>query len=223
MDNSSFRFKPNKSEIEKEKKKILLEINKEKAEINSNNKKNIIIIFVIIIFLFITIKICFGTINIYNIFGYPANKARFYEVTVNNNKTSVEYVLIQKIPIIPFLVNFNSKYAGANIIEKNKGFEVYADDSKEYLININSYSCYSGEYQIECKNINQNMKKNNDTKYTNLEIVRVNNPYEKIYNGKYISNITPYIQKKGMYYIGITAKYNLVETKIFFYFINEKN
>lgn len=64
------------------------------------------------------------------------------------------------------------------------------------------------------------MKQNNDTKYTNLKIVRTSNPYEEIYNGKLVYDIAPYVEKKGTYYVEITASYSLIETKVYFYFKN---
>lgn len=64
----------------------------------------------------IAVKLIFGTINIYNIFGYPSNKARFYKVTVNDTLVTVSYSSNHQIPIVPFLINFNSsiksKYDG---------------------------------------------------------------------------------------------------------------
>ena len=54
------------------------------------------------------IKILFGTIEIYNPFGYPASKARFYKVRINDELVTVDYDLNQRISIIPFLINFNN-------------------------------------------------------------------------------------------------------------------
>ena len=62
------------------------------------------------------------------------------------------------------------------------------------------------------------MKEKKDTKYTNLTITRTSNPYEEVYSGKFINDITPYIKERGVYCIEITAKYSLIETKVYFYF-----
>ena len=144
-------------------------------------------------------------------------------MTVNEKQTPVSYVLKHKIPIIPFLVNFNSYYLGNSYIEENDSNYFLTDNSKNYIIDIDSYSCYSKNqnYQTECQYNKQNMKQNTDTKYTNLSITRTSNPYEKVYTGKYIDDITLYIKEKGQYHIEITAKYGLIETKVYFYIIKK--
>ena len=168
------------------------------------------------------IKIFFGTIELYNVFGASPSKARYYNVTVNNKQIAVSYISTKKIPIIPFLINFNSVYMGNSYIKgDDTGNFFYNDGSDKYIIDINSYSCYYKNIQIECTNNEQNMKQNTDTKYTNLSITRTTNPYKKIYTGKYIDDITSYITEKGNYHIEITAKYGLMETKIYFYIITK--
>ena len=107
------------------------------------------------------------------------------------------------------------------IKDDDTGNFFYNDGSDKYIIDINSYSCYYKNIQIECTNNEQNMKQNTDTKYTNLSITRTTNPYKKIYTDKYIDDITSYITEKGNYHIEITAKYGLMETKIYFYIITK--
>lgn len=212
-------FKPDEEEIENQRKEILLEINKSEQEIKKEKRKKVLLIGGILLIFIVSIKIFFGTIEIYNIFGYPQSKARFYKVTINDEPTTVGYTITHKIPVIPFLINFNSKYIGANIISNDEDDTTYKpDNSEKFIIDIDSYSCYSKEYQVECKNDNQEMKNNNDTRYTNLQIVRTNNPYEEIYNGKFVNDITEYVKTKGYYYVGVTAKHSLTETVVYFYF-----
>ena len=183
-------------------------------------KKKIIVITLIILIIITVIKIFFGTIQLYNVFGAPPSKARYYNVTVNNKQVAVSYISTKKIPIIPFLVNFNSVYMGNSYIKgDDTGNFFYNDGSDKYIIDINSYSCYYENFQIECTNNEQNMKQNTDTKYTNLSITRTTNPYKKIYTGEYIDNVTSYIREKGQYHIEITAKHGLTETKIYFYIV----
>lgn len=218
-ENKKIQFKPDEEEIERQRKEILLEINKSDKEIKKDRKNKILLVGGILFIVIIVIKILFGTIEIYNIFGYPSSKARFYKLTINGEETTVNYTLTHKIPVIPFLVNFNSIYLGGSYITGDEdGTSYKPDNSDKFVINIDSYSCYSKDYQIECKFDNQNMKKNNDTKYTNLQIVRTNNPYEEIYNGKFVNDITQYVKSKGVYYVGITAEYSLIETQVYFYF-----
>lgn len=222
MNKNRSTFVSNEEELKKQQKKLLVEMNKLDNEIRKSRKKKIIIITSIILIIITVIKIFFGTIQLYNFFGASPSKARYYNVTVNNKQVAVSYISTKKIPIIPFLVNFNSVYMGNSYIKgDDTGNFFYNDGSDKYIIDINSYSCYYKNIQIECTNNEQNMKQNTDTKYTNLSITRTTNPYKKIYTGKYIDDITSYITEKGNYHIEITAKYGLMETKIYFYIITK--
>lgn len=207
------------SELEIEKRKLVNEINKHDDEMRKNRRKKIIKLFSIIIIIVLIIKVFFGTIELYNVFGYSKSKARYYKVTINDKQVPVSYTLRHKVPIIPYLVNFNSYYLGNSYIKGQDNNTFKADGSSKYILNINSFSCYYDEkYLIECTNNGQYMKENNDTKYSNLKITRTSNPYNEVYNGKYIDDITPYVTTNGIYHIEITAKYGLIETKVYFYF-----
>lgn len=196
-------------------------MNKLNKEIKKTKKKKIIIIGTIVILLILIIKIFFGTIELYNIFGGSPSKARYYYLTVNDKQVAVSYISTKKIPIIPFLINFNSVYMGNSYIEDDDiGTFFYQDGSDEYKINVSSYSCYYQNIQTECKSNQQEMKKNNDEKYPMLTITRITNPYEVVYQGKIVEDIKPYITKRGQYHIEITAKHGLVETEMYFYFNN---
>ena len=222
MNKNRSTFVSNEEELKKQQKKLLVEMNKLDNEIRKSRKKKIIIITSIILIIITVIKIFFGTIQLYNVFGASPSKARYYNVTVNNKQVAVSYISTKKIPIIPFLVNFNSVYMGNSYIKgDDTGNFFYNDGSDKYIIDIDSYSCYYENIQMECTNNEQNMKQNSDTKYTNLSITRTTNPYKKIYTGKYIDDITSYITEKGNYHIEITAKYGLIETKIYFYIITK--
>lgn len=222
MNKNKSTFVSNEEELKKQQKKLLVEMNKLDNEIRKSRKKKIIVITSIILIIITMIKIFFGTIELYNVFGASPSKARYYNVTVNNKQIAVSYISTKKIPIIPFLINFNSVYMGNSYIKgDDTGNFFYNDGSDKYIIDINSYSCYYENIQMECTNNEQNMKQNSDTKYTNLSITRTTNPYKKIYTGKYIDDITSYITEKGNYHIEITAKYGLIETKIYFYIITK--
>lgn len=222
MNKNKSTFVSNEEELKKQQKKLLVEMNKLDNEIRKSRKKKIIVITSIILIIITMIKIFFGTIELYNVFGASPSKARYYNVTVNNKQIAVSYISTKKIPIIPFLINFNSVYMGNSYIKgDDTGNFFYNDGSDKYIIDINSYSCYYKNIQIECTNNEKNMKQNTDTKYTNLSITRTTNPYKKIYTGKYIDDITSYITEKGNYHIEITAKYGLMETKIYFYIITK--
>ena len=212
---------PSEEELKKQQQELLIEMNRLDNEMKKDRKKKIIIITSIVLVIIVVIKIFFGTIELYNIFGASPSNARYYNVTVNNTQVSVSYKSTKKIPIIPFLVNFNSVYLGNSYIDgDDTGDYFWQDGSDKYIIDIKSYSCYYQNIQTECKYNTQKMKQNNDEKYPLLTIIRTSNPYEIIYEGKYTENIAPYITKKGVYYIGIIAKYGLTTDEVYFYFQN---
>lgn len=220
MNKNKPTFILSEEELKKQQKELLIEMNKLDNEMRKARKKKIIVITSIILIIITVIKIFFGTIQLYNVFGASPSKARYYNVTVNNKQVAVSYISTKKIPIIPFLVNFNNVYMGNSYIKgDDTGNFFYNDGSDKYIIDINSYSCYYENIQIECTNNEQNMKQNTDTKYTNLSITRTTNPYKKIYTGEYIDDVTSYIREKGKYHIEITAKHGLIETKIYFYIV----
>ena len=221
MSNNKSKFNPNEEELEIQKKELLIEMNKLDNEIRKNKRKKIIIIMTIILIIVSVIKIFFGTIELYNIFGASKSNARYYKVTVNDKHVAVSYIATHTIPIIPFLVNFNSVYLGNSNIAGDDTVAFYSDDSDKYIIDVNSYSCYYENIKTECTNNEQNMKKDNDTKYTKVKITRITNPHEVVYEGKYINNIAPYITKKGQYHVEITARYGLTKSEIYFYFDNK--
>lgn len=204
--------------LHKQRKEAYVDINSLNHEIKIDKRKKIIKISIIVIVLVILFKLIVGILEITNVFGYPPNKVRFYKVTINDNPTSVEYELKSKVSIIPFFVNLNSYYLGGSYVKDDSDGSYFELTNEEKLIiDISSYSCFSKEYQIKCIYNDQYMKENNDTKYTNLKIIRTGNPYEEIYDGKYINDISKYITKKGVYNILITASYSNVETVVNFY------
>lgn len=212
-----------KKEEDKLRKEYFEDVSNLNTQIRKERGKKLYRIIVVLILVIVIIKILFGTIEIYNPFGYPASKTRFYKVTVNNEFVTVDYDLNQKIPIIPFLINFNNHYFGANYIESDvDGTEYHPDASKNFEIDIKSYSCYSMDFQVECMKDSQKMKENKDTKYTKLKITRTNKPYEVLYDGKYIEDITKYVKNKGVYAVTITAEYSNIDTDITFYFVRRK-
>ncbi len=210
---------PTKEEIEKSKRDALSELNKSNIVLSKERKRKVMIFFLVIIGIILAIKIFFGTIELNNIFGYPSNNARFYELNVNETKVNVSYQTKQQIPLIPFLINLNSYYLGYSKVNNDIGSDFVADDSKDYLININSYKCYSESgYQVECKKINQTMKLSNNVQYKKMIITRTTKPLEEVYNGKYINDITKYVDDKGVYCIQIYVKHSLVTDELYFYF-----
>ena len=220
MSNKS-KFMPDDEELKKQQTELLIEMNKLDNEMRKSRKRKFIIILSIILIIVVVIKVFFGTIELYNIFGAIPSKARYYKITVNDKQVAASYTSIHKIPIIPFLVNFNSVYLGNSYIEGNDtGSHFYSDGSDKYIIDISSYNCYYNDIQTECKNDQQKMKRNNDEKYPSLIITRITNPHEVVYEGKYVDDIAPYITTRGQYNIKIIAKYGLTTDEVYFSFEN---
>ena len=206
---------------EEAQKEILYDYMKSSKESHKNAKKKFFIISLIVVAIILVIKVFWGTIELYNVLGYPPSKSRYYKVTVNNKQVAVSAQIRQKIPLIPYLINFNSYYtASSNISNDDTGPFFYADDSKNYYINISSYKCYYNNTQVECKNNEQTMKKTDDEKYEKMVITRTSYPYEVVYDGEFTSDIAPYVSKKGSYCVEIYARDGLTTTKIYFYFEN---
>lgn len=216
--NNKFKFMPDEEEIERQRKEILFEMNKANDEIRKDKKKRILIIISIITVCIFLIKIIFGEIDIPNIFKYPENKNRYYKVTLNGELISSEYFLKQRIPIIPNLIYLKRETYGTNIVSEDSNGSYYEGDSLDnFIIDIDSYSCYYRGYQTMCKDEKQSMEKNNDTEYSRLVIWKKTKPVEKLYDGEFINDITPYIkEKKGVYGVEIHVNYSFIETNVTF-------
>ena len=80
----------------KKHQELLIEMNKLDNKIRKARKKKIIIITSLILIIITMIKIFFGTIQLYNIFGASPSIARYYYVTVNNKQIAVSYISTKK-------------------------------------------------------------------------------------------------------------------------------
>ena len=112
--------------MEKHRNELMSEMSQLNREIVSSRRKKFAIVSIVLVLLIIFIKTVFGTIQIYNVFGYPRDRIRFYKLTVNDKAISVDYNLNHNIPIVPFLINFSSNYVGSNDIKgDNDGVYYY--------------------------------------------------------------------------------------------------
>lgn len=201
-------------------KETVKEINKDNKENRLKRNKKIIKITLLIIVVFTIVKLIWGSIELSNIMGYPSSSVRYYDLKVNGEKVNTHYTIRHKITLFPYLIHFNSYKTGSyELIDIDNDTDQYlADGYNKYILSIDSYKCYKDSYQVECKNDLQKMKKTKDTRYTQVIITRTSNPYEEVYNGKFINDITEYVSKKGVYSVEVIAKHSLVETTIQFYF-----
>lgn len=215
---------------EEEKIEALKEFNivreEAKKEKFANFFRNLIFITAIVIGLVVLFRIFFGTIEIHNPFGYEKN--RFYQVTWNEKTVTVWNSEHNRIPLIPWLVYFNSNsfhvYRGEleNLLD--------LEEADRYMLTIKSYSCHDEklEKRIQCKSEENHVKEiKQDTIYTLKIDKRTYNPptedkeeswdVETIYEGPFIEDVTKYIEDGAEYYFLITGKYGTVITESHFY------
>lgn len=182
-------------------------------------KKKIIVTLTIITLVVAFIKIFFGTIEIYNPFGYPSTSSKFYKVSVNNELTNSHYTVKHTIPLIPFLVHFDSYYMGnSDVRDDLENDKLNIKEPNKVIIGIEEYKCFSKDmHRIECKNIHQKMEKTNEEKIKSMVITKISNPHGEVYNGKYMKDISKYVKDKGIYHIQIVVGHSLTRTKVYFY------
>ena len=137
----------------------------------------------------------------------------------------MEFQLNTKYQLYLFFVNLNTyhrdTYYGPNI---DSIYNIPDLNKEKYILKIESYACYSKnkERQIGCQNDDNFHKvKTNDTTYKKIYIRRNGRPEKVKYDGKFINDITPYLQEKGLYYIRVDTENKNVKSKIEF-FVEQK-
>lgn len=216
------KFDKNIGDVMSEEQKrieLLKEINTLENEIRKDNKKKLQKKFLIILLIIFIIKFFWGTIEIYNIFLYPESKSRLYDVSINNEKIATESLIHKRVPIIPYIIYYNSFYGSMNYITGDENIWYINSNQEELKLKINSYSCFYKNVQIKCdyENYNNDMKLNTDTKYIHLLVRKNDRPQKIIYDGVYTDDLTNFASEKGSYYIEIIAKYSyFIKTKISF-------
>lgn len=205
------------------KKEALKEINYANREMRKENKKKIIKWIFILILLIVLIKLFFGTINIPSPFLYTKN--RLYVVTVNDITSTIGIVETKTVPLIPYLINFKSHYSTFFNGEKEwSHFSI--NEGEKTILDIKSYNCFTTlkntKKQLGCQDQGENSieELTNDTTYT-LFIRKTKPNVKNLYKGKFINNITNYLNEKGTYIIQITGKYKNIESNIIFWIIVE--
>lgn len=161
----------------------------------------------IIVLLIVTLRMIFGPLVIPNVFGFPAGYNRYFLVKYNNEPVSVEYKLVNKTPIIPFLVYVKSSYNDVSKYTKEDIKTIYITDSTDIKLSIKSYGCYNSNSRVRCSYYDDNLKKVKKLKFETMKITYTTKPYKVIYDGAYISNIGELIKENGSYTINIVGKY----------------
>ena len=148
-----------------------------------------------------------------------------YKIKINDSPIAYGVLAKHKIPIVPFFVDLNTYHRDTYYGPNTDSIYNIPDLNKEkYILKIETYACYSKnkERQIGCQNDdNFHEVKTNDTTYKKIYIRRNGRPEKVKYDGKFINEITPYLQEKGLYYIWVDAEYKNVKSKIEF-FVEQK-
>ena len=124
-----------------------------------------------------------------------------------------------------FFVNLNTYHRDTHYDPNSDSiYNIPYLNKEKNILKIETYACYSKnkERQIGCQNDdNFHEVKTNDTTYKKIYIRRNGRPEKVKYDGKFINDITPYLQEKGLYYIWVDAEYKNVKSKIEF-FVEQK-
>ncbi len=204
-----------KEELEKRKLQAQMEsmaFQQEEMHFKKKQKKKFLMIVSIIIIIILLLRIIFGPIII-NL-GYHYYDNRFYKIQLNDKVVLKGGEKREKITIIPFLLYLSlSNTNNALTKSMEKDFIINNFEKKAYKLDIIVYDCYpkyENKNMEKCINLNKKYKGRKQVKdIENKEIEIFDNKNSKtLYEGKMINDITKYINKKGEYFITITAKEN---------------
>lgn len=206
-------------ETEVEKKERLEAAHEVSKDLNLLKKKlkKCSLIFGIVLIVMIIIKLIFGTIEIYNPFGYPVSSTPSFETRVNGERCGTSGGLYHRIPIIPFFLDFVSFSYILNYFEKDQPDEYFYNGIGDVNLSIRAYTCHykDSKSQVACDYTKDNMVYNskNDIRYTKVRIIKDYTWWEPVYDGPFITNITEYVKDDGYYMVTIYSKYSMIETE----------
>ena len=177
----------------------------EKASKKETFKRNVIA-FIIIVIVITTFKIFVGIIDVKALFYHNAFSLEINDVTIG--LTSKQQL---SKDLIPFLARYYNTYENKFFPGDNFKDVYEIEKNDNYLIKINTYECF---YQIRgnktnCENSGTKQIEILNVKYQ-LKILQNN---EVLYDGDFIEDITPYINK-GKYDIILTHKSNDITTTL---------
>ena len=212
-----------KKDNSKERKIIIKNQQKTVKSILKKRRKIYLIIFLIVL-LYIIFKLTLGGLHLsLGIIdaATPYNKGRLFKVQINDTIVGSNITNNHSIPIIPTILYLDNHSYGSYYVKNNHFYNIKKINNR-YILNIESYSCYYKNNNVETicdldntQEINDKMysKLNNDVKYTKLSIYDYTSN-KNIYVGKYTNDLTPYIEDDGNYLIRIIAKYKNVASII---------
>jgi hypothetical protein len=199
-------------EMIRDNKKLNNMTQKDLLQLEKKIRRNRKILLVIIIILIIIFKCTVGYIRV-NIYTFHKG----YEVSLNNEYLSYQVSEEYTSPIIPFFIQFYNYFDAMVYVNASNILE---NDDK-YILSIKEYECYNRSYEhnVSCDSARDILKKDSNYVINYLS----NNNYKMnikdssgkiIYNGKFIKDITKYLNADGYYFIEIMTKKNNIKTNI---------
>ncbi len=188
---------------------------KERAFRKSRVKDVVVILLAAIIILFL-IRFSLGKLEFRNPFGFVENETRAYKLTINDYLLSSVANKKKSFPIIPFVVDFVTTGEDTSYYTDEERSVSTIPTAPKYELDAASFSCYSKKYdgyQESCKQDKMfiDLTLNDDTEYYDLIIYKED---EIVYEGKFIKDITPYIESGYKYKLKILAKHSSIKTII---------
>ncbi len=212
------QFYADEEELKKDNEKMRKEIIKEQQNTVKSlfHKKIFYVVIIVILLLFLVFVNNWGYLIGMNVNPPRANfknQLRMYNVSINDQLLPNSVAYHERKDGIPFILTYDTKYNYSFYGENTRIVPI----TNTYTLDIENYKCYSkkmNNYVVRCythDNSSLSIKKQKDDYYYTL---RIKYEGKTIYDEKYITDLTPYLQESGTYEITIIASYTDVETTI---------
>lgn len=226
-----------------EQQKAFHDYQKATLEHYKNRKRKVLKILLIVVIVYSGLLLYSKWLGSYLYLPLPNKIDRYYEIELNGSPFNVGVIRNEKVPFIPFVLYWDRVKEFTSYPKKELAQQTISADN--YILSIQVYSSMDEEYFIEelkQKKISVNIKnmkiykykyydKNEDyvkiiniENYTALEVQKRKeffnkDLYEIVYDGKYIEDITNYINDDNLYGIELYYKKNTLR----FGFVKREN
>lgn len=205
-------------EKELKKKEALRDYNLAKNDLKRRKYKKIKIILIllgIVLAILIVVRVVFGRLY----FSLPYidyNKSIEYKLFMNGEHKNIAFEDYEDTPIIPGVLYFRRTNRGVwcNMSKYDEDL-LFVDEN--IILDFESSECYThtDKIRVMCDATNDKLiKKEVKPKFKSIFIRKNGGKNKVMYDGEYISDISPYVKEKGYYYIEIWAEYEGVDTKL---------
>lgn len=205
-------------EKELKKKEALRDYNLAKNDLKRRKYKKIKIILIllgIVLAILIVVRVVFGRLY----FSLPYidyNKSIEYKFFMNGEHKNIAFEDYEDTPIIPGVLYFRRTNLGVwwNMSKYDEDL-LFVDEN--IILDFESSECYThtDKIRVMCDATNDKLiKKEVKPKFKSIFIRKNGGKNKVMYDGEYISDISPYVKEKGYYYIEIWAEYECVDTKL---------